>query len=141
MPWTDLRTRVGTTYLGAAVRSFFAQGGRKCYVVSMGAPWPVAARRTDRMAALKRIVPGYPDPANVVSDVDRASWTGIGHLFGLPDVSMLSVPDLADACGVDEREPTPLEPPPVPRNNSSSARRASPAAAAERGARLRGPAM
>jgi hypothetical protein len=110
MPWTDPRTRVGT-HTGAAA-PVLAQGGRR-YVVSMGAPGR-SARRKDRMAALKRIVPGYPDPANVVSEVDRASWTGIGHLFGLPDVAMLSVPDLADACGVDEREPTPLEQPPVP---------------------------
>ena len=29
------------TYLGAAVRSFFAQGGRRCYIIATGAPWPV----------------------------------------------------------------------------------------------------
>lgn len=31
--------RFSATYLGAAVRSFFAQGGRKCYVVRVGDPW------------------------------------------------------------------------------------------------------
>src|SRR5215207_1891639 len=32
---------VGDTYLGAAVRAFFAQGGRKCYVVRVGDPFMV----------------------------------------------------------------------------------------------------
>src|SRR5262249_39376891 len=31
------------TALGAAVRSFFAQGGRKCYVVRLGDPWTALA--------------------------------------------------------------------------------------------------
>src|SRR5262245_6666557 len=35
----DAGTRVADTYLGAAVRSFFMQGGRKCFVVRVGDPW------------------------------------------------------------------------------------------------------
>ena len=46
----ESRSLVGTegrsdTYLGAAVRSFFAQGGQRCYVVRVGAPWPVTETR------------------------------------------------------------------------------------------------
>jgi hypothetical protein len=32
--------------------------------------------------------------------VDRASWRGIGHLFALPEVSFLCLPDLPDLFGV-----------------------------------------
>lgn len=40
--WDDrpiARGTSATTYLGAAVRAFFAQGGRKAYVVRAGLPW------------------------------------------------------------------------------------------------------
>ncbi|HMV68439.1 MAG TPA: hypothetical protein PKA64_16440, partial [Myxococcota bacterium] len=30
---------LGATWIGGAVRSFFAQGGRRCYVVAAGDPW------------------------------------------------------------------------------------------------------
>src|SRR5262245_48312382 len=86
---------VGTSYLGAAVRSFFAQGGRRCYVVRAGDPWSL----TDPPAPLDRLgqlVPGYPNSLTS-APVDRRSWHGVGHLFGLPDASFLCLPDLADA--------------------------------------------
>ena len=41
----DMAT-IGATYLGAAVRSFFAQGGRKCFIISLGEP---AALQADRV--------------------------------------------------------------------------------------------
>src|SRR5687768_15631162 len=47
-------TRFGATYLGAAVRSFFSQGGRKCYVVRVGDPWPFARRRNHTDARVRR---------------------------------------------------------------------------------------
>jgi hypothetical protein len=43
---------------------------------------------------------------------DRASWSGIGHLYGLQDVSMLCMPDLCDAVALAERPPREVEPPP-----------------------------
>jgi len=46
--------QLGTAYLGAAVRSFFAQGGRKCYVVRVGDPWPIVD--LDRSAPLAEAV-------------------------------------------------------------------------------------
>jgi hypothetical protein len=90
----------GTTYLGAAVRSFFAQGGRKCYVVRVGDPWLSIAPRTERLARISQLIPGYPDLVSS-SPVDRQSWQGVGHLFGLPDVSFLCLPDLPDAVSSD----------------------------------------
>jgi hypothetical protein len=93
-----------TTYLGAAVRSFFAEGGRRCYVVRAGDDWPApsaasaeseADRAAARLARLRALVPGYPASLSA-SPSDRTTWHGVGHVFGLPDVSFLCCPDLPD---------------------------------------------
>ncbi|HEX8774565.1 MAG TPA: hypothetical protein VF735_13410 [Pyrinomonadaceae bacterium] len=92
-----------TTYMGAAVRSFFAQGGRKCYVVRVGDPLPLMVNRAARLALVERIIPGHPNRFRP-SPADRHSWQGIGHLFGLPDTSFLCMPDLADLCGAEHEQ-------------------------------------
>lgn len=79
----------GTDYLATAVRSFFAQGGRRCYVVCMDAPVAQTDTLTDKQNKLAKLVPGSLFAAD-----DRRSWHGVGHLGGLPDVSFLAVPDL-----------------------------------------------
>ncbi len=84
-----------TTYLGTAVRAFFRQGGRRCYVIRVADPLPYRAERVAREALLARLLPGFPGVLQA-RESDRTSWHGIGHLFGLPDVSFVSVPDLAD---------------------------------------------
>jgi hypothetical protein len=93
-PWSH-------TYLGAAVRSFFAQGGRRCYVIRVGDPLPLNAPREQRRARLAKLLPGYPQRLSA-TPLNRASWRGIGLLFGLPDVSYVGLPDLPDlvACPV-----------------------------------------
>jgi len=93
-PWSH-------TYLGAAVRSFFAQGGRRCYVVRVGDPLPLNAPREQRRARLAKLLPGYPQRLSA-TPLHRDSWRGIGLLFGLPDVSYVGLPDLPDlvACAV-----------------------------------------
>jgi hypothetical protein len=102
----------GSTYLGAAVRSFFAQGGRRCYVIRVGDPWRFDSLRSQKIEFLKQLIPGYP---LVVSSVptDQTSWQGVGHLLGLPDVSFVCLPDLTDAiaadpnhCPIRSRSPT-----------------------------------
>lgn len=104
----------GAAYLGAAVRSFFAQGGRKCYVVRVGDPWSLDTTRPDRMAALSKLIPGHPSRF-LPSPADRFSWHGVGHLFGLPDVSFVVMPDLADAISTDRpKVEIPKQPPPPP---------------------------
>lgn len=107
----------GATYLGAAVRSFFAQGGRRCYVVRVGDPWPLETPRIGpgasdgRLAAVAKLIPGYPFGLSP-SPADRVSWSGVGHLFGLPDVSFVCLPDLPDAVAADRiRVPLPTPPP------------------------------
>ncbi len=82
-------TSYGTDYLAAAVRSFFAQGGRRCYVVRMDdpiSPKDGAGGKADKLAKLL--------PGDLYAVDDRRSWHGAGHLGGLPDVSFLSLPDL-----------------------------------------------
>jgi hypothetical protein len=93
-PWSH-------TYLGAAVRSFFAQGGRRCYVVRVGDPLPLNAPREQRRARLAKLLPGYPQRLSA-TPLNRDSWSGVGLLFGLPDVSYVGLPDLPDlvACAV-----------------------------------------
>src|SRR5215472_15175651 len=114
--WGD-RTGSGTdgaAYLGAAVRSFFAQGGRKCYVVRVGDPWPLDAAREARLAAVAKLIPGHP-ARFLPSPPDRHSWHGVGHLFGLPDVSFVVMPDLTDAVATDRTKvEIPKQPPPPP---------------------------
>lgn len=96
---------VVSTYLGGAVRSFFAQGGRKCYVVRVDDPWPPSAPSAQRLAQLAKLRLTGGEAA------DRATWGGVAHLFGLPDVSFVCVPDLADIVAPDP--PPPLAPPAV----------------------------
>jgi Bacteriophage tail sheath protein len=106
----EQREDTTSTYLGAAVRSFFAQGGRRCYVVRVGDPWPMASTRVIRLGRIAKVIPGYPGPF-ACSPYDRESWHGLGHLFGLSDVSFICLPDLAEAVASN---PVPLDPTPPP---------------------------
>ena len=81
--------RSGTDYLAAAVRTFFAQGGKRCYVVRMDDP--VAA---DELSAAKNVKLAKLLPRTTFARDDQSGWHGAGHLAGLPDVSFLALPDL-----------------------------------------------
>lgn len=96
------------SYLGAAVRAYFAQGGRRCYVVRLDDPWAADAPRAQRMEALERLLPGYRGVAS--SPEDRRSWRGLAVLHGLPDVSFVCLPDLPDVVAQGGRRLDP-EPP------------------------------
>lgn len=106
-------TRRCASYLGGAVRSFFAQGGRRAVIVRCGDPWTVleaagerAAQRDARLAALL---------ARDAAAVEPSSWRGIGHLFGMPEVALVCLPDLADICAADpETVEVAVEPPNSP---------------------------
>jgi hypothetical protein len=99
----DGRGQTCPTYMGAAIRSFFSQGGRKCYVVRAGDPLPLIADSNQRVGQIEKLIPGYPGQFTP-APVERSSWHGIGHIFGLPDLSFLSLPDLADLVGVDREK-------------------------------------
>jgi hypothetical protein len=104
----------GAGYLATSVRSFFAQGGRKCYVVRVASPLPISASKAARNTLLKKLIPGFPRSITSTPE-DRDSWRGVGHLLGLPDVTMLCLPDLPDLLraqpGVLD---TSVEPAPTP---------------------------
>ena len=98
------------SYMGAAVRSFFAQGGRRCYIVRVGDMWEPLAAPATPAALLAALVPGFPWSITS-SEVDQSTWHGVGHLFGIPDVSFLCLPDLPSIVAA--------EPIPVPSVNES----------------------
>lgn len=111
--------RVCDTYLGAAVRSFFAQGGRLCHVVRVGAPWPAPLTPDESLAAarlrderLASLIPGaFGGLAG--SPVDRATWRGVWALHGLPDVALVCLPDLPDVVRAPLERDVELPAPPV----------------------------
>jgi hypothetical protein len=80
---------MGTDFVAAAVRSFFAQGGRRCYVVRMGDPVNPSDADDAKAATLQYLLPG-----DTYGVDDQRGWHGAGHLAGLPDVSFLAMPDL-----------------------------------------------
>jgi hypothetical protein len=115
----DGRGFIGDSYLGAAVRSFFLHGGRRCYVVRVSDP-PAAELAEDdpeqralRMALrLETLLPGFAANALEESAMERSTWRSIGHVHGLPDVSFLCLPDLPDAVAAPRPEPPPAPPEP-----------------------------
>lgn len=103
----------GTDYLATAVRSFFAQGGRRCYVIRMGNPLTPQddvsqagsttddgisqSESTGKPGKLAKLLRGLL-PGDYYGLDNRRTWHGVGHLGGLPDVSFLALPDLPMLC-------------------------------------------
>lgn len=85
----------GSGYLAAAVREFFIQGGRFCYVIRVADNLDYDAGTATRTGLLAKLMPGYPSAVNSNAN-DRNSWQGVGHLLGLPDVSVVCMPDLPE---------------------------------------------
>jgi hypothetical protein len=83
----------GTDYVAATVRSFFAQGGKRCYVVRVDDPVTTADTATSKTAKLNELLPN-----GTYSPDDARSWTGVGNLAPLEDVSFLVTPDLPVLC-------------------------------------------
>lgn len=116
-------------YLANAVRNFFAQGGRRCYVVCMGDPLPIQSTVAQRMAALGELLFRDPDlwvgladwaswqesylPSLANGEEARDDWHGVEHLLGLPDVAILSMPDLPDLLGAGAVAWVALQPTPT----------------------------
>jgi hypothetical protein len=132
-----------STYLGAAVRSFFARGGKRAVIIRMGDPWPYlepSARRTaQRRDRLLRLVPDFADhsaPAHPFEPMDPRTWQGVYHLYGLSEVSLLCIPDLPDACAVESPAPDTVLPPPVLPEGFVACSEDEPALPQDRGLRL-----
>lgn len=97
------------TYLGAAVRRFFAQGGRRAIVVRTGDPWPflepTGTRAANRTARIASLMPQFVVAARPFDPTDPRTWRGVQHLYGLSEASLVCVPDLVDACAGDPAPP------------------------------------
>ena len=123
--------------LGLAVRSFFAEGGRKAYIVRVGDPEAIvdfALDEADEIARKRRLVdgldkvrlgqkdaprlpllPGFAEPSNTPDPSERGTWMGAAAIFGVEDAAMLLLPDLIELCaGRPERATGEEDPPPPP---------------------------
>jgi hypothetical protein len=120
--------------LGLAVRSFFASGGVRAYVVRTGDPLPLlpgppASGVTTQKRRLLSWSTGAPPPTpgfrvpllagfssgGSPSPGDPATWTGAAHIWGVEDAAMLSLPDLPELfAGPPMPVPAIPTPPAVP---------------------------
>jgi hypothetical protein len=83
----------GTDYLAATVCSFFAQGGRRCYVVRVGDPVAPTDDDAAKAAKLAALLPNINYSPN-----DATTRTGVCSLSVLEDVSFVVTPDLPALC-------------------------------------------
>jgi hypothetical protein len=103
------------TYLGAAVRSFFARGGKRAIIVRVGDPWPYLEAMEDRVRHRQQRLDLLLPHDRPFEPGNPAAWQGLHHLYGLQDDSLLLLPDLVDACAPMPQLPEPLPPlAPVP---------------------------
>jgi len=117
-----------TTWLGAAVRSFFRQGGARCFVVRVGDPGPYALLAENATDAEKTahlitqtgrrglLFPGFAGSALApASRQDPSTWKGLGVLLGLDEAAFVCLPDLPELFADAALEPAGLAPlPPSP---------------------------
>lgn len=109
------------TYMGAALRDFFARGGKRAIVVRVDDPFPYiesthnrAARRRRRLHQLIPDLSG-DTTAPPFDPADPRTWRGMHHLYGLPETSFICLPDLPDVCACEPSPPpTALPITPVP---------------------------
>lgn len=107
------------SYLGAAVRSFFARGGQRAIVLRVGDPppciEPAGVREAQRPARLAQLLPLLDPAAAPTVAHDPSSWRGSEHLLGLTDASQLLLPDLPDLCAAPPAAvPAAVDPSPAP---------------------------
>ncbi len=119
--------------LGLAVRSFFAQGGRKAWIVRTGDPLPVVDPGEDpadhRAARARRLslpaideltadfaplLPGFDGVGMPVSAQDPGTWRGAAHLLGIDEAAMLLLPDLPELCAGPPAPAAAIPAPPPP---------------------------
>jgi uncharacterized protein len=79
----------GTDYLATGVHSFFAQGGRKCYIVRVNDPVTPYDTPITMATKLLQLLPN-----STFAPDQSQSWTGVGSLSALEDASFLLTPDL-----------------------------------------------
>jgi hypothetical protein len=115
------------TVLVRSIEAFFRAGGRRAWVLPMGAPLPWLAGREERLAALWRLLAGHgaaalpapPDPDQAETPVllpplagrrEPEVWQGLSLLLGLEEPWALSIPDLAELLSPEPPAPLPPDP-------------------------------
>jgi hypothetical protein len=100
------------TWLGAAVRAFFEEGGRRAHIVAVHPPPPLgtAVEDDERAALLAAILP--PD-GELPDAAVRGTWRGVGNLFRVPEAALLVVPDLPELTTAARAAVPPPAAPPV----------------------------
>ena len=105
--------------LALAVKAFFAEGGRKAYIVRVGDPLPLVdltidpddfrksksalldwfdANEPDDASDRVPLLPGLANPAHLPDPGEKRSWLGLAAIYGIEDAAMLLLPDLIDLC-------------------------------------------
>ena len=99
------------TWLAAAVRSFFAQGGARCFVVRVGDSWRAedATDRAAKLAVLLQTNSHLIAPA----PTDRSQWLGVRVLHGLDGAAFVCLPDLPELVADARLEVEPFPEPPA----------------------------
>lgn len=114
--------------LGLAVRSFFAEGGRRAVILRVGDPLPLlatgaakrrlldwnAATAPADAAARVPLLPGLDRLGTSAESTDPASWRGAAHLFGVEEAAMLLLPDLPELVAGTPAPIPDLPAPPAP---------------------------
>ena len=95
--------------LGAAVRSFFANGGRRVVVVRTGDPWPVLEAAPPPALRAARRAAVLPDSADF-SPFDASNWRGLFHLAGVEEAAMVCLPDLPELWALPAPSPATARP-------------------------------
>jgi hypothetical protein len=86
----------GTDYLAAAMRSFFAQGGRKCYLVRVDDPITDTDFAAQKTLKLQSVLGAAQFPGALPEG--PLAWSGVAAVAVLEEVSLLMVPDLPILC-------------------------------------------
>lgn len=135
--------------LGLAVSSFFAEGGRRAYIVRTGDPFPLVdlGDEATTFRARKRalldwrdadapadagsrlpLLPGFANFANQPDPGLRESWAGMAAIFGIEDAAMLLLPDLIELCAGAPAPVAEIPEPPGPEEQFKDCAPALPAA-------------
>lgn len=108
------------TWMGAAVRSFFRQGGARCHIVRTGDPAAYAvltenaspaekdALFNKQSSALGKLMPGHIGATTPPSRNEPSTWKGIGVLHGLAEAAFVCLPDLPELVADAAIEPSGL---------------------------------
>ena len=126
---TMAESRVIGTPLCQAMRTFFAQGGRRAWTVRMGDPLTYLASRDDRFGQLATLLArgggGGAFGASAVTvalgaelpspHAPTEARSGLGHLFGLDDATFVLMPDLPELAAPPPATIPIAAAPPAPR--------------------------